>query len=182
MKVRLIDIFWLFVKIGSVLFGGGYVILPMLQEEVVNKRGWITSEELVEFYAISQFIPGLNAPDVSMFVGYKLRGKFGAAVAGFGIILVPSLLIVSLAAILSTLTNSGLVKSIFWGIGVGIVVLVSIAIRDMWSKSVVDKFTLALFLVVFFATILIDFSPVITVTVAIIIGLLHGFLSRKAGA
>lgn len=181
MKVKLIDIFWLFVKIGCVLFGGGYVILPMLEVEAVEKRGWITSEELIEFYAISQFIPGLNAPDVSMFLGYKLRGKSGAVAAGFGIILVPFILIVTLAAIISRFTNSPLIQSALWGIGIGIIIIVAYVIKGMWVNSIFDKFTLIIFAIVFIATVSIDFSPAITVFTAILIGILHSeFIKRKA--
>lgn len=178
MKVRLIDIFWLFVKVSCYLFGGGYIILPILEIEAVKKRGWVTSEELVEYYAISQFIPGINAPNVSMFVGYKLRGKLGAAVAGLGIIIIPFLLIVFLAVVLSAFTNSSLLQSAYWGVGVGIVILVSSAIHRMWVSSIIDKFTFVLFAIVFLATVSIDFSPAITVFIALIIGLLHGIFLK----
>lgn len=176
MDVRLKDIFWLFLKVGSVLFGGGYVLIPMLKSEVVEKRGWITLEELVEFYAISQCIPGINAPDVAMFVGYKLRGKRGALVAGFAVILVPVILIVALAAIISTLSHVGVVKGALWGIGLGIIVLLSLAVRAMWPNSIIDKFTLFLFALVFLATVFVDFSPLITIISAITLGVARGFL------
>lgn len=179
MKVRLIDIFWLFVKTGCFLFGGGYVILPLLETEAVEKRGWLTTDELVEYYVISQFIPGLNAPDVSMFIGYKLRGKLGALVAGAGIIFVPFLLIVSLAAIISKFADSPLLQSIFWGVGVGVIILVINAIQKMWVSSIIDRFTFILFLIVLIATISFDFAPAITVFSAMLIGLFHGFVCKK---
>ena len=76
-KISLVNIFLTFLKVGIILLGGGYVILPILQSEIVEKKNWLTSEELIDYYAISQSLPGLIAINISIFVGYKVRGKFG---------------------------------------------------------------------------------------------------------
>lgn len=179
MKVKLIDIFWLFVKIGSCMFGGGIVILPLLEREAVEKRGWLTTDELVEFYAISQLIPGINAPDVSMFIGYKLRGKSGALAAGMGVILVPFILIVSLAVVLGKLSGFAIVKSALWGVGIGTIVILSSALRSMWKSSIIDKATLIFALFVFLLIAFTNISPVWIVFVALIIGVTRGILIKK---
>ena len=75
MKVRLKDLYIEFFLLGIQLLGGGYVIVPLIQQSIIGKRHWITNEELVNFYAISQSIPGIIAANISSFVGYKLRGK-----------------------------------------------------------------------------------------------------------
>lgn len=178
MKVKLLDIFWLFVKIGSLIFGGGVVILPLLEKEAVHKRNWITSEELVEFYAISQVIPGINIPDVSMFIGYKLRKKSGALVAGLGVILVPFILIVSLSAFLSAISHNEFVKSAFWGVEIGTIIILINAVRTIWLRSIVDKFTLGLFLVIFMLTVFTNLSPVWIVLFTLILGVAKGFLVK----
>lgn len=180
MKVSLWEIFLVFLKIGSLLFGGGGVIvLPLLEAEAVKKRGWISSEELIEFFAISQVIPGLNIPDVCMFVGYKLRGKSGAFVAGLGIIIVPFILIVSLAFVLSSISHFSIVKYTLWGIGIGTIVILSSAIRSIWSSSIVDKFTLWFFLFIFALTAFTNLSPVWIVFIALGFGVAKGFLPEK---
>ncbi len=168
MKIKLFDSFWFFVKIGSSIFGGGIVILPLLEREAVKKRNWLTSEELVEFYAISQVIPGINIPDVSMFIGYKLRKKSGAIAAGLGIVLVPFILIVSLSAFLNAISNNGIVKSAFWGIGAGIIVVVLNAVRTIWVRSIVDKFTFLLFVIAFILTAFTNVSPALLVFFALL--------------
>lgn len=180
MKIKLLNIFWVFVKVGSVLLGGGYVILPILQSAIVEKRGWITKEELVDYYAISQCLPGITAADVAMFVGYKLRGKSGVIAAGSGLIFIPFLLILSLATILSKLIDLPLVQSILWGIGFGVIVLLLTAVRDMWKQSITDKFTFTLFLAVFLSMAFFDFSPVITVFVAIVSGIVCGVIKKRS--
>ena len=74
------NIYKTFFKVGTLLLGGGYVILPLLQSELIEKRNWIDNEELCEFYALSQSIPGLIAANVSIFVGYKLKRTYGGAI------------------------------------------------------------------------------------------------------
>lgn len=176
MQVKLLDIFKVFVRVGCLIFGGGAVIIPLLEEEAVKKRNWLTSEELVEFYAISQVIPGINIPDVSMFIGYKLRGKTGAVVAGFGIILVPVVIILCLAAVLSQISANPFVKSALWGAGIGTIVVISSAVRTIWKHSIVDKFTLALFILVLLLMLTTKISPVWIVFVSLFLGVAKGFL------
>lgn len=161
------------------MFGGGIVILPLLEREAVKKRNWITSEELVEYYSISQLIPGLNAPDVSMFIGYKLRGKLGALVAGAGVIFVPSILIVSFAAILGSIAGYPIVKSALWGIEIGTIIILAVALRTMLKRSLVDSFTFLFFLFIFFVTVFNLLSPSIVVIFALLIGTFIGFQKRK---
>lgn len=179
MNVRLIDIFLLFLKVGGSIFGGGIVILPLLEAEAVNKRGWLTSEELIEFYAISQVIPGINIPDVSMFIGYKLRGKTGAVVAGVGIIFIPFILIVLLSAFLNIIAQNVIVKGALWGIEVGTIVILISPILKVWRASIVDKTTFFVSLTVFAITAFTKLSPVWIVLVALILGCAKGFLIEK---
>lgn len=179
MKVRLIDIFWLFLKVGSMIFGGGIVIIPLLEAEAVKKRGWITSEELIEFYAISQLIPGINIPDVSMFIGYKLRGKSGALVAGIGVVLIPFLLILIFSMFFNMVTNFSLIKSAIWGVSIGTIVILLSAVKTIWKNSIPDKFTLVLFLIIFILTAFTNVSPVWFVFIALLFGTIKGYITKE---
>ena len=71
---RLWELFWLFVKMGFMTFGGGATMLPILQRELLDKRQWVTEEELVDYYAIGQCTPGIIAVNLSTFVGKKRAG------------------------------------------------------------------------------------------------------------
>ena len=88
-QISLLKLFLIFVKIGAILLGGGYVILPILMREFVETRKWIEHDELIDYFALAQSLPGIIAANISMFIGYKLRGKFGAILAMFGVIFVP---------------------------------------------------------------------------------------------
>jgi chromate transporter len=94
---KLRTIFWSFCKIGSVLFGGGYAMLPLLEKEITNNRKWCTQEEMVDTFAIAQLIPGVVAINTSMFVGQRLRGWRGTLAATLGIIAVPFVVILAYA-------------------------------------------------------------------------------------
>jgi len=113
--MSLIKLFFIFVKIGAILLGGGYVILPILQNEFVEKRGIVNNDELIDYYAIAQSLPGILAANISMFIGYKLKGKMGALCSVLGIIFVPFMLIVLLASIISAIVeNSIMLKDSFF--------------------------------------------------------------------
>ena len=93
----LADLFWTFCRIGGLTFGGGYAMLPMLQKEVVDNRGWATEEELLDYYAVGQCTPGIIAVNTATFIGHKTRGIPGAICATAGVIF-PSLIIISIIA------------------------------------------------------------------------------------
>ena len=85
-KISLFNLYLIFVKIGAILLGGGYVILPIVTSEFVDKRNLISHDDLIDYFALSQSLPGIIAANISMFVGCKLRGKFGAIVAMSGVL------------------------------------------------------------------------------------------------
>ncbi|MBO5936586.1 MAG: chromate transporter, partial [Clostridia bacterium] len=80
----LIQMFFIFARIGGFTFGGGYAMLPMLQKELVENKGWTTNEELIDYYAIGQCTPGIIAVNVATFVGYKTKGVLGGIFATLG--------------------------------------------------------------------------------------------------
>lgn len=180
MRVKLTDIFLLFLKAGCMIFGGGIVILPILEEEAVKKRGWVTSQELVEYYAVSQVIPGINIPDVSMFIGYKLRGKSGAIAAGLGIVLIPFVIMVSIAAFLNAIINNQFVQSAFWGLEIGTIIIVINALKMVWKNSIKDKFTLLLFSAILLISVFTNLSPFWIVLTAVFLGVGKGFLLKES--
>ncbi len=174
---ELIDLFLTFARVGGLTFGGGYAMLPMLQQEVVGKRHWATEEEIMDYYALGQCTPGIIAVNVATFIGYKNRGVIGAIAATAGMIF-PSLIIITIiAACLQNFAELELVKNAFGGIRVCVGVLVLNAVKTLWKKGVIDKATLAIAVVVFFGTLLVDVSPILFVIGA---GL-AGWLVKKAG-
>ncbi len=172
------NIFKTFFKIGTLLLGGGYVILPLLQSEVAEKKGWVTADDIIEYYALSQSLPGIIAANISIFVGHKLLGIRGAVAALAGVIMPAFLAIILIANVLAELVEKHSVQSIFAGVAVGVVVLILLNIKEMWTRSVVDKFTAFIFII---ASVLAYFkiSPVWIITGCIVLGILYRIKNPK---
>ncbi len=146
---QLLDLYWTFVKIGCVTFGGGYAMLPILERELADKRHWTTLDELRDYFSIGQCTPGIIAMNVSTFIGQKRRGVAGALVATTGFLTAPIAIIMVIAAFLTNFADLAVVQHAFAGIRVCVCVLIVQAVLRLWKGSVVDVFTLVLYLLVF---------------------------------
>ena len=146
---QLLDLYWTFAKIGCVTFGGGYAMLPILERELVDKRQWTTMDELRDYFSIGQCTPGIIALNVSTFIGEKRNGVKGALAATTGFLLGPIIIILIIAAFLTNFAQLEVIQHAFAGIRVCVCVLIVQAVLRLWKKSVVDPFTLALYLCVF---------------------------------
>lgn len=124
----LFKLFKIFFKIGMFTLGGGYAMLPLIEKEVVEKEGMITSEEYYDIIAISSSLPGAVAINCSIFVGYKLRKISGALASAIGAILPAFLAIVVVASFFYKISDMETVKSIFKGIRPAVVVLISFSL------------------------------------------------------
>lgn len=171
-KISLVEIFFAFLYSGLILLGGGYIILPILQSELVEKRGWLTSDELTDYYAVSQSLPGLIAINISILVGYKLRGKMGVLTGVLGITFFAFWAIVCLASVISKFTDNSYVQGVFWGIEIAVVILIISSVREMWSRAVKDKGEFILYLIALSVMLFTNISPVIIIISSIIAGIL----------
>ena len=172
-KISIFDIFLTFLYAGLILLGGGYVILPILQNELIQKRNWLTSDELTDFYAISQSLPGLIAINISILIGYKLRGKTGALAGVLGITFFPFWAIILLSSVISKFTSNTYVQGAFWGIGIAVVVLIISAIREMWNKAVVGFDSFLLFLVALLLMLFFNISPAAIIILSVVSGIIY---------
>jgi chromate transporter len=166
----LLDMFLTFAKVGVMTFGGGYAMLPILQREVVDNKGWATEEELMDYFAIGQCSPGVIAVNTATFIGQKNKGTIGGIFATLGVVF-PSLLIISaLAGVIEAFSHIGWVQNAFGGIRVCVCVLIFNAVTKLWKKSVKDKIAVVICLAVFLASVVFEVSPVLCVLLAGIAG------------
>ena len=173
---KYLDLFFTFARIGGLTFGGGYAMLPMLQKEVVEKRGWATEEELMDYYALGQCTPGIIAVNTATFVGQNTAGNLGGIIATLGVVF-PSLIIITIIAMfLQNFADLAVVQNAFAGIRVCVCVLVFNAVMKLWKKAVVDKKTLIIFLIVLIGNFVFDVAPTIFVIFAALAGI---FLKNK---
>lgn len=172
------NLFVAFFKIGLFTFGGGYAMLPMIQREIVEKQKVCTEEEVLDYYAIGQCTPGVIAVNVATFVGYKLKGFWGGAVATFAVIL-PSLLIITvIAACLSSFSSYPAVQHALAGIRVAVAVLVFRTVCQLYKKNLRSFFAALVFLLALIFSLVFNVRSVYIVVGAIIAGILFGTVRR----
>ena len=166
-----LELFLTFAKMGVMTFGGGMAMLPILQREVVEDRHWATEEELVDYYAIGQCTPGIIAVNTATFVGQKRKGTLGGIAATLGMVF-PSLVIISiLAGLITNFSSVAWVQNAFAGIQVCVCVLIFNAVVKLLKKSVIDKRTSVIFLLVMIGSTLLNLSPVWFVLLAALAGI-----------
>lgn len=177
MLKTLFELFITFFKIGAVTFGGGYAMLPFLERELVEKKKWSTSEELLDYYAISQVTPGVIAVNVSTFVGFKKRGIPGGIFATLGMV-TPSLIIISVIAVfIQNFEHILWVQKALSGINVAVAALLTYAVVNFAKKTIKKWWHVIFYLASFCLMYFLKVNTVIIVISAAILGVLIAWLS-----
>lgn len=166
-----IELFLAFAKIGGGTFGGGYAMLPMMQRELVEKRNWVSNDDLLNYYAVGQCTPGIIAVNTATFVGYKRKGVLGAAFATLGMISPSILIIMAIAAFLQNFAEYSIVQNAFAGIRVAVCATVLVAICNLWKKSVKNWVDFLFCAIAFGLSAFTPISPVWIVFIAAIGGI-----------
>ncbi|WFA08680.1 chromate transporter [Tissierella sp. Yu-01] len=164
-----------FFKIGAFTFGGGYAMIPIIQEEVVEKKKWIEDAEFMDAIALAQASPGPVAVNTSVYCGYKLRGVIGAIVCTLGTVLPSFFTILFIAIFFYQFKDNDIVSQIFMGIRPAVVALILSAVYKMWKKSKFSYDKLVVVIGTILIIVLFDISPIWMV----IAGGLGSFLINK---
>ena len=176
---ELIKLFLIFAKCGVCTFGGGYAMLPILQRELVTRRGWVTDEEITDYYAVGQCTPGIIAVNVATFIGTKRRGWIGAVFSTLGIVF-PSVVIITLiAALLSGFADNAYVIHALAGIRAAVCGLVGVTVFNLIKKNLRDVFAIVMAVVSFLVMLCFDLSPVIVVVCAAVAGIVYSDVKTK---
>ena len=129
------QVFATFFKIGAFTFGGGYAMIPLIQNEAVEKRKWVTDEDILEVIAIAESTPGPIAINSATFVGYKAAGVLGSVCATLGVVLPSFVIIQLLSYVLAQFQQVEAVQYAFRGIRAGVLALLIKALWTMYQKS-----------------------------------------------
>lgn len=168
---QFIDIFFAFVKIGAFTIGGGLAMMPMMQKELIQKRNWITDEELIDYYAVGQSTPGIVAINVSTFVGYKRLGVLGGIVATIGMVTPSLIIIMLLATLINNISDYPYVQKALKGINVAVAALLTSVILN-FSKKTIKNVWNAVFMVIGFILVFVFKIPSVWIILsAIIVGI-----------
>lgn len=167
-----LDLLWAFCKMGAVTFGGGYALLPIIQRELVDRRSWVSMEEILDYFAIGQCTPGIIAVNVSTFVGYKRKGAPGAVVATLGFVLPSLVIITAIAGLLSTFADNPWTQKAFAGIRVAVGALIADAVFTLYKGAVKNLPGLVICILAFGLSAAFRASPVLIILAAGAAGLL----------
>ena len=144
----LADLYLTFARVGVMMFGGGYAMLPILQREIVEKKGWATEDQLADYYAVGQCTPGVIAVNTATFVGSSNAGAAGGILATLGIISGPLLIILAIAAFLSGFMETPVIAHAFSGIRACVTALILSSVIKLFKNSVTDWPTRIIYLAV----------------------------------
>ena len=164
------EMFFIFLRIGALTLGGGYVMVPIMEDEIVHKRHWIDEKEFIDILAVAQSFPGAIAINTSIYVGYKLKKHIGALVACMGLIIPPLVIISGAAALILKYGQLDMVQSLFKGIRPAVAGLIAAAVLRL-SKSL-DKniFNAVLALLAFIVVGIVGVHPIVVILSAGFIG------------
>lgn len=132
---KLAALSWSFIWISTVTLGGGMAMIPFMEREFVERRGWLTANEMTDIIAITNSLPGLIAANMAVLVGYRVMGILGAIVAAFSVCLTPFIAIVLLAKLALLLTASTVAGHVFLGIRAGTAALVAASLVGIAQRA-----------------------------------------------
>ena len=165
---KLFKIFIAFAKIGVLTFGGGLSMLPMLRREIVEKHGWATDDQLLDYYAVGQCTPGIIAVNTATFIGFYEAGILGGIIATLGVVFPSVLIILIVASVLQGFLDAPLVMSALAGIRAVVCALLGHTVISLAKKSLVDKFCIFLFIA---ALPVLFFTNVPSIVVIVLCGI-----------
>lgn len=157
---RYLELFGIFCKIGAFTVGGGYAMAPLIENEIVNKRKWIAPEEFPDLLAISQSAPGVFAVNLSIFVGYKLKGVRGSLVTTLGTALPSFVIILAIALFFHNFKDNAVVERIFKGIRPAVAALIAAPAFTMARSAGINRYTIWIPVVSALLVWLSGFSPI----------------------
>ena len=174
-----LEAFSIFFKIGAFTIGGGYAMVPLIENEIVTKRSWIAKEDFIDLLAISQSAPGILAVNISIFIGYRLRGIRGSIITALGTILPSFLIILAIALFFHNFKDNTIVERIFKGIRPAVVALIAAPLYKMGKSAGVTRKTIIFPVIAALLVWLLNLSPIYIIIAAILGGLLYGKITHK---
>lgn len=174
----LLDLFWTFVKIGITSFGGGYTMIALIEREIVEKKKWLNSEEMLNVFAIAETTPGPISINSSTYVGYHKAGILGACVATLGVILPSFVIIFVISFFISFFQSNVWIAYALKGMRIGALVLILNAVIRMYKKTEKVIFGLLILILTFLVTLFTNFNIIYTLLSCAAIGIIYCFFVR----
>lgn len=168
----LIRLYLAFLKIGTFSFGGGYAMLPFMQKEIVENNAWISMSEFSDIIGISQMTPGPVAINSATFVGYKVGGIIGSAIATIGVVTTSFILVSIISKVLNKFKESIVVRSMLAGMRPILIALIIYAFIDLAKESYLDFKSIIITIIIGIILLSKKVHPILVIVIAAILGLI----------
>lgn len=178
--VSLFEIFMVFLKIGTFTIGGGYAMLPIIQNEIL-KRKWISEDELPNIIALSQSAPGILSVNISIFAGHKLRGLKGSIVATIGTSLPSFIIILLIASLFTGYQNNPTIVSIFKGIRPVVISLIIVPMIKLAKKNNKNLLSWLISIGALIAVSFLNISPIYILLAIMVLTFIVMYIKEKSG-
>lgn len=160
------DLFITFFRIGMFSFGGGYAMLPLMESEVIDIRGWLTNAEFIDIIAISEMTPGPIAVNSATFLGYRVSGTLGSVVATIGVVLPSVIVMLTILIFMNKVKNSKYTDWIFKGIRPVILGLIAAAAVSLSFSSFIDIKSIIIAIGIFYLVAVKKINPILAIIIA----------------
>lgn len=167
---QFLELYYVFAKIGTFTIGGGLAMMPMIQKELIEKRHWITDDELLDYYAVGQSTPGIVAVNVSTFVGYKQLGILGGIIATFGMVTPSLVIIMLLAKFINSIDDFPIVQKALKGINVAVTALLTSVVINFSKKTIKNIFNAICMMISFVVVFFLKIQSFYIILAALLIG------------
>ncbi|MEK5057372.1 chromate transporter [Paenibacillus sp. FSL H7-0326] len=178
---RYLQLFWLFFKIGPSTFGGGYAMIPVLEREMVEKRGWISRQEMNDLMSLAGSAPGGVGVNASAFIGYRIGKVPGAVAATVGITLPTFLIVFILSSIYSVFQHEPKVQAAMKGIHGAIIGLIAVAAYNMAKNALFDRTTITIAAVSLIVLMVTSINPTFMILIGLVLGMIIISVKKKLG-
>ncbi len=176
-----LQLFLTFMKIGAFTFGGGYAMIPIIENETSKKKDWISGDDLIEVIAISESTPGPISICAATFIGYKVAGIFGAFCSTLGVVLPSFVIIYLISLFLREFEEIKAIKYAFFGIRAGVLALLVKAVITMFKKAPKNIVAYIVMALSFAAVVIFSVNVIVVIVSAAVIGICAALIARKAG-
>lgn len=176
---HIFELFWIFFKIGAFTFGGGLAMLPLIRRELVERKKWISDEDMLDMLALAECTPGVIAVNSATYVGYSVGGFWGSLLATIGVIL-PSIIVITIISFFyQAFLENKVITQIFYGVRIGAVVLILNALMKLYKVLKKDYMSYGFIVVALVFALLLDIPTITIIIFGMLIGAIFAVISAK---
>lgn len=176
---KLLEVFWVFFKIGAFTFGGGYAMIPLISKETVENKKWIDDQDILDIVAIAESTPGPIAINTATFVGYRVAGVLGSAFATLGTVIPSFVIILLISFVLEEFQHITVIKYAFQGIRAGVLALIIKAFWTMYKKVPKNALSYILAVLSFVLAAIVKLNVLYCIILCAVIGLASSLIAER---